>query len=223
MFCFAFLGYAMFLTVIFACLEYMNCSMFLRQIGTLSTFCLFMCYIPLLVNGFVECQFVTYLWLLKQRFALLNRKLDSLNRTVVSSSVTILFPVRNNRQQKSTLVSLSIVRNIHWQLCHVGRLVNESFALQILLITGNTFISFTTHAYYAFDGYVKISFGEDGANLYNVITTAIWTTAKLMQLFHICFVCNLVRREVSCCVCSILCEFFPVFFFLFYRKTLFFR
>lgn len=196
-FCFAFSGYVFFLAVIFACLEYMNCSMFLRQIGTLSTFCFLMCYIPLLVNGFVECHFITYLWLLKQRFALLNGKLDRMNRVIVSSSVSVLFPVRNNRQQKSTISSLIVIRNIHWQLCYVGRLVNKSFSFQILLITANTFISFTTHAYYAFDGYVKISFEEEGANLYNTATTAIWTTAKLLKLFHICFVCNLVRHEVS--------------------------
>ncbi|XP_017785346.1 PREDICTED: putative gustatory receptor 28b [Nicrophorus vespilloides] len=169
--------------LLFIGLEYMNCSMFLRQIFTLSDMCLLMCYLPLLVNGFVECQFIIYLLLLRQRFSIINHELECLSNVVLIGGKGV------NR--------LITLRRMHEDLCISSRMINETFALQILIIIGNTFVSFTTHAYYCFDGFVRISLEEPDKNVYNTATTAAWTLFKLLQLFAVTFVCTSLTNEAN--------------------------
>nr|AKC58579.1 gustatory receptor 2 [Anomala corpulenta] len=187
------------LAVLITC-EMLNCTMFLRQVGTLTTYCLLMCYIPMVINSFAEAQFVSYILLLKQRFAILNDELRSLitqKKYLPTVKITKVGPVINREENRPKPIAKSLicVRQMHSQLCEIGALLNKSFSLQILLNTGDVFIGFTTLAYYCFDGCMKLYLNEDGSNLYNTVTTGVWTLVKLSRLLTLTLSCSIVKNE----------------------------
>lgn len=176
--------------------------MFLRQVGTLTTYCLLMCYIPMVINSFAEAQFVSYILLLKQRFAVLNDELRSLithkKYNLAAIKMTKVGPVsREQNCPKPMAQSLICARRMHSQLCEIGTLLNRSFSLQILLNTGDVFVGFTTLAYYCFDGCMKLYLNEEGSNLYNTVTTGVWTLVKLFRLLILTLSCSIVKNEVG--------------------------
>lgn len=166
----------------------MNCSMFLRGIDTFSTFCLLMCYVPLLLNGLVECQFVTFVCLLRQRFAYVN---DGLTK-IATRRERLTSKFDGNIGEL-----LFFYRNVHWDLCQVGRTFNKSFNVQSLIIICNVFVSFTTLSYYAFDSFVEIDLEDGHVSLYDSVTTTIWSLVKLAQLLVLSIACSSLRRKVT--------------------------
>lgn len=182
-----------FFALLYASLEYMNCSMFLRQIFTLSSFCLFMCYLPMLTNGYVQLQYTCYILLIKTRFSFINERLR--NQCNLKNK-TDIFTIESNGKN-STIDNLIALRKIHLELWDVLELTNEIFEVQNLLFLGNGFVSFTTHAYYCYDGFIKYIINDPSANLYNAITTVVWTIFKLLQLLQICLTYTLLKNEVS--------------------------
>ncbi|GJQ82677.1 hypothetical protein Trydic_g19692 [Trypoxylus dichotomus] len=193
---------AYFLTIIvlLATCEYLNCTMFLRQVATLTTYCLLMCYIPMLINGFAEAQFVSYIILLKQRFSVLNDELRSLitkrKYLFPTIKITKVGPAAGKMDRpKSIAKLLGDARHVHSELCEIGTLLNKSYSMQILLNIGDVFIGFTTLAYYCFDGCMKLYLHEPGSNLYNTVTTGVWTLVKLSRLLILTLACSIVKNE----------------------------
>nr|QBB73005.1 gustatory receptor [Protaetia brevitarsis] len=182
--------------------EFMNCTMFLRQVATLNTYCLLMCYIPMLINGFVEAQFVCHILLLKQRFAVLNselRRLITKQRPLPSFKIIKVGPPIVEEEPK-TLVPSKLIHNarqLHCQLCEIGVLLNRYYSKQILLDIGDVFIGFTTLAYYCFDGCMKLYMKDDESNLYNTVTTGVWTLVKLSRLLVLTLSCSIVKNEAK--------------------------
>lgn len=157
----------------------------------------------MLVNGFVEAQFVCHILLLKQRFAILNNELRRLltkQRPLPSFKYIKVGPPIEEEEQKSLLVPAKLIHNarqLHSQLCEIGVLLNRYYSTQILLDIGDVFIGFTTLAYYCFDGCMKLYMHEDESNLYNTVTTGVWTLVKLSRLLALTLSCSVVKNEVS--------------------------
>lgn len=156
----------------------------------------------MMVNGFGEAQFVSYILFLRQRFAVLNNELRSLvtKRKYAPALIKLvkIAPAKIENQAKPPMAkSLANARQMHSRLCEIGGLLNRSYSLQILLNVGDVFIGFTTLAYYCFDGCMKLYLNEEGSNLYNTMTTGVWTIVKLSRLLILTLSCTAVKNEVN--------------------------
>lgn len=163
-------------------MENLNCSIFLRNVGTISTFCWFMCYIPLTVNALNECQFVCCVLFLAHYFYLINGRLSSLTKTKTfqSESHSILFLLRKLHLE------------LHWASCKLSK----AFSFQILTTLTSSFLRFATHTYFCFNGLIEFSKYEKKLEVYELFTSILWTLSKLGQIFALCWACEITSKEV---------------------------
>lgn len=190
------LGYTFFILFIFLALEFANCSMFLRQVGTLSTFCWFMCYTPLIVNALVECQFICYVMLITQRVLAINVFLTKMLRLEPLDPLKSCNSKVLHRERK-ILVLIQSTRKMHMNLFEVARIVGDAFSVQFLFTTFVEFVAFTSHAYYCFNGLTNMYLYDRQPDLYDMITTTLWGASRIMQFLAVAFACNVVKRHVS--------------------------
>lgn len=189
-----FLGNIVCIISIYALMEYYHCTMFLKQIATLSNFCWAMCYIPLFINNCVQTMFLMFVFMLRERFAVVNLEIKSVgegSRTLKNNKVSPVLKVSDSPDQK-----LAIIQNIHYQLCDIGKLFNEAFSLQLLLIIGNIFVTFTSISYFCFQSFKSYFTGGD-FNSYHSLTALYWAVSKLLQVLYISVICTLATYEVS--------------------------
>lgn len=71
-------GYAVGSVVFASGLEWNNCSMYFVNVGIYNQNCLIMCLVPLIVNALFICQYNTFLFLLRDRFWLINQIIPKL-------------------------------------------------------------------------------------------------------------------------------------------------
>nr|XP_022912957.1 gustatory receptor for bitter taste 66a-like [Onthophagus taurus] len=175
----------------------MNCSMYLRQVGTLSTYCFLMCYVPMVINALVEYQFITLISITKERFSLLNKELGKIGTNTINKwkNTNQIHPITKIVNHTST--NIKNIRRTHALLCNAGYEINKAYSLQILLNTAHIFINFTTLGYYCFDGAMRLYLQEEDSNMYNTVTTGIWTLCKILQLLNITLTCSMIKKEVA--------------------------
>lgn len=178
-----FLVYVLAINIAILLLENLNCSIFVRNVGTVSTFCWFMCYVPLGVNALIECQFVSYVLCIKHRYKLINQKLLSLTE--------------NNDSCANDSFIIYFLRKMHLQLYWAGNRINKAFSIQILATITSSFVCFATHTYFCFTSLTEMYFNEQHVpDLYDIFTSFLWTFSKLVQIFIVCFVCENTIIEV---------------------------
>lgn len=176
-------------------MEVLNCGMFLREVTFTSAYCWILCNINLHVQGQFESQFAIYMWLLKQRFKLINKFLMgySISHYIHKTNLKCLTDQKPKviESPSVTLPKLLECRKLHEDLCEIGQMVNASFAVQILITVCNNFIGFTTLAYYCFDGFSSVYIkADENHDVYNIVTTFLWAVSKLVQVAFIAIICS---------------------------------
>lgn len=178
-------------------MEHLNCSLFLLEMKITSSVCYILCYIPLLIGGFVKGQFIVLVLLLKYRFEAINSRLLTLTKSnnvyYLKIHPTVQLVQETPKQIQNIIFT---TKRIHGRLCYIGRLINNAFSLQILCIIGYNFISFTAHAYFCIELYIRLYIEKQTVD-FALGTTTMWAVVKLGVLFHITYTCNQTKNEVS--------------------------
>lgn len=180
-------------------MELHNCSLFFHEISTYSVSCWIMCYLPLVITNMVQCQFLSFVFIIKQYFSMINEKLSTfVDHTVVFGSSKRCEKLKSEVQVKkiTSVEIINLFRIIHFQLCALSRVINKLFSLQILFLTANTFISLTSLTYFCFASFSKI-FSSGNFNPYHTFTTFTWSLIKFLQIFVLSVLCSSTTHEVS--------------------------
>ncbi|RZC37600.1 7tm 7 domain containing protein, partial [Asbolus verrucosus] len=191
-----FLGFFVLAIIFLLAVECMNCSLFISTLRAYSSNCFLMCFSSLMIIMLEEFKFFTYFLLLKYRFKIINLLLRHhfpMNENEEIINYYKIYPKTPPKCDKEMMVKL---RSLHLQLCFVGKLLNEYFSMQILLLIGFSFVGFTTNAYYSFDVIFDNFVNNDG-NLGVIPSTVIWTATKFTELLFISVVCTITKNEAN--------------------------
>ena len=146
--------------------------------------------IPLVGSVFKCIQFVSYVFLLKNRFDKVNCCL--LNVNLVNDEYKV-------HKTKGYILALNsfnliIIRDLYGRLCESVELLNRWFGISILMNIGNGFVFLTMSFYSAF---LIIRELEDSRNIViTIVLSATWSTPYLLYIFIICVICHLLIRSV---------------------------
>lgn len=108
------------------------------------------------INTIMLFQYVDLLLLIRQRFIWMNRKLRNLPNTN-NSPEALRIPItpivcdgynrkRSIQIQFDTELILNNLAKIYGNLCHVSRMVNRTYGIQILVTIGSRFVMITTQS-----------------------------------------------------------------------------
>ncbi|KAJ3649043.1 hypothetical protein Zmor_020805 [Zophobas morio] len=187
----------LFVATVMACVEYLDCYLFISAVMSSNTFCNLICVLAITIIVLEEIQFFTYILLLKHRFKLLNslliNKFAQNKKGYEKINCFKIHPMTIQNGDKGTIVKL---RSLHLRLCFAGKLLNEYFSIQILLVIGFAFVGFTTNAYYSFD-VISDNFINNNSSFDDLPTTIIWTFAKFAELLSISVICAITKNEVN--------------------------
>lgn len=177
-------------------------------LGTgIKNFAYFHIYLHAIIEWLTVIQFINLVTLLKNRFALLNKRLSSLSGISENenSREGICQPVLkctsiNVKKMKSKLTQEVVLtfNNTHDILCHIALLVKSTYEVQILLTLLSTFVSMTIWLYFGlcyFYGYTsshKMGIGVSSL----VASDMLWCLKHLAKLLFITVSCHLANNEM---------------------------
>lgn len=148
-----------------------------------------MCYLPLVVNNMVQCQFLSFVFVVREYFLTLNENLEKHHGEAKLNT-------KRKTKDKTQLDIIIFAKKIHFELCGLGKIINNLFSIQILFLIGDNFISFTSLSYFCFISFSKL-YSKEEFNPYQTFTTLYWSTSKLIQIFILSVVCSSATYEVS--------------------------
>lgn len=155
------------------CMEYYFCIMFIKDRPTYSTYCLLMCYAPLLVHVTTELVFCAFLLCITDRLSLLQ-------------TMSQLTPTRDSKRAFDVLKRAT-------------KLLNESFEIPLLLLTFHQFTAIVTLSYDLTVAIVKYDFDTPGYDLHKIIvqleSSGGWSLFFVAETFLLCLTCERYVRE----------------------------
>lgn len=160
-------------------MEYYFCIMFIKDTPTFSTYCLLMCYVPLLVHITTELVFCAILSCITVRLSQLRR----LEPSLVTFEIIRAF--------KRTFDALH----------EAAEQLNESFQLPILLLTFHQFTAITTLSYDLAVAIVKYDYLSPGYDTAKIIvqleSSGGWSLFFIAETCILCLICERFKKELA--------------------------
>lgn len=158
--------------------------------------------IPFTVCCLRYVQIYILISLIKDRFDLINRKIEQLqlnsaeSQTKTNHEVLIMTNSTSNTTcDLSPVQQLIILRQLYDKLWELTNLTNKCFGLSLLVNIGNDFLAITGHCYWIFLTIENVPVGLN--DILAVIGSTIWTIPSLVNSFMIASVCHVTVEKVS--------------------------
>lgn len=156
-------------------MEYYYCIMFIKDTPTFSTYCLLMCYVPLLFHITTELTFCALVLCLTDRLS----QLRDLSNIVSQSS-----------------------RKRNWEiLLRAAHQLSHSFRIPILMLILHQFTAITTLSYDLCVAIVKYDSDVPGFDLQKIIgqlqSSGGWSLFFIVETFILCLFCHRLKAEVA--------------------------
>lgn len=160
-------------------MEYYFCIMFIKDTPTFSTYCLLMCYVPLLVHATTEFVLCILLCCVTERLRLL-------------------------RSRPLQLKGIRPLKLVFDSLKEATYLINSSFKLPVLLLIFHQFTAITTLTYDLAVAIVKFDYQLKGYTTTEKIILQLessggWTMFFVTETLILCYVCDHLRTEMREC------------------------
>lgn len=161
-------------------MEYYFCIMFIKDTPTFSTYCLLMCYVPLLVHITTELLFCALLSCITNRLS----KLKQLQQSLVITTETI-------RPFKRMFDALH----------GAADQLNQSFQIPILLLTFHQFTAITTLSYDLAVAIVKYDYLTPGYDSAKIIvqleSSGGWSLFFIAETCILCLICERFKKKLA--------------------------
>ncbi|XP_063709301.1 putative gustatory receptor 2a [Culicoides brevitarsis] len=160
-------------------------------------------YWSLYLVSFIVCslryvQIYILISLLKDRFHLINKKIEKLNLNEGTASSGNVLMTKNAtiiNDELSAVQQLIILRQLYDKLWELTSLTNKCFGLSLLVNIGNDFIAITGHCYWIF---LTMENPPVGVNdILAVIGSTIWTIPSLVNSFMMASICHVTMEEAN--------------------------
>lgn len=155
--------------------------------------------IPFTVCCLRYVQIYVLISLMKDRFYLINQKIEALQLCSLEAKNFKVNPevvvIKSNDVLLSPVEQLIILRQLYDKLWELTNLTNKCFGLSLLVNIGNDFVAITGHCYWIFLTIENIPVGTN--DILAVIGSMIWTIPSLINSFLIASICHVTVEKVS--------------------------
>lgn len=150
--------------------------------------------IPFTVCCLRYVQIYILISLLKDRFHLVNKKIEQLQLNASDDFLTMKNAAIDDSLSLSPVEQLIILRTLYDKLWELTNLVNKCFGLSLLVNIGNDFIAITGHCYWIFLTIENVPVGVN--DILAVVGSTIWTIPSLINSFMIASICHVTVEKV---------------------------
>ena len=176
---------------------------------------------PLIICGMRYFQMFTWVRILKHRFELLVKVVDTINLRSYKSPAnknldlmdafngqkklnlpytialleTSLLKQKHCDMENPELKKLMIVRNLYNRLYAASENINRYFGISMLINVGNDFISITSNCYWIF--YTFQDFHSTTRDFLLIAGSAVWTIPHLINVLVLAILCEKTMQNVS--------------------------
>ncbi|CAH1163537.1 unnamed protein product [Phaedon cochleariae] len=174
--------------------EYFECNMIIFSTENPTLNCYTLCCFTFIIKAMERTLFTSYILLMKDRFEILNKELSTMSNLNLESTgwsrqlkVIYVRPFMEKNKLKS-------LRKLHDKLCSVGKMINEYFSFQLLLLIGITFMEFTNWAHLCIGRFREVLIGK--LDIKSTIMLFMMPVSSIGSIVLLCIICTVLKNEV---------------------------
>lgn len=148
-------------------------------------------YTPITINGFTKVQYVLFIFIIKERYKLLNNNITSLKHKLYNNETTT-----KNRNLKHLLNNFDMINKIYYDLCKIVFWLNSAFGIQTFITFTNAMSITTTQSYLCYNNFVKLLKNYDEGHVISLYLAVQWSGLQIMEILFFIYHANKVILQV---------------------------